>query len=123
MLSFLRGWKKKGNSLPYNDWSIYFVMWHISNFRVFSPASCDDEIKDILLLRHINMLHWLKPSDLDVALDMNNLNVQRVFEQAREGTLCCRQQLHYGLRYFIHLNYERNLTIFGIYHQPLIEVL
>lgn len=56
--------------------------------RVFSPASCDDEVKDILLLRRINMLHWLKPSDLDVALDMNNLEVQNVFEQARQGMHC-----------------------------------
>ena len=52
---------------------------------VYSPASCDDEMKDLLLLRRINMLHWLEPSILDVALDMVNHDVQQVFEQARQG--------------------------------------
>ena len=42
-------------------------------------------MKDLLLLRRINMLHWLEPSILDVPLDMINHDVQQVFEQARQG--------------------------------------
>ncbi len=55
------------------------------DYRVFSPASCDDEIKDILLVRRINMLHWLEASHLDLALDMSSYEVQSIFGQAREG--------------------------------------
>ena len=68
-----------------------FVEFELNDFlllsllRVYSPASCDDEVKDILLLRRINMLHWLKPDHLDLPLDMKRYEVQGVFEQARDG--------------------------------------
>ncbi len=65
------------------------INFHLSIFRVFSPASCEDEVKDILLLRRINMLHWLKASHLDAPLDMSNYDIQQVFEQAREGNHNC----------------------------------
>ncbi|XP_019850987.1 PREDICTED: rab5 GDP/GTP exchange factor-like [Amphimedon queenslandica] len=51
---------------------------------VFAPPSCDDDIKDLLFVRRINMLHWLEPSILDVTLDLSNIEVQGIVAQARQ---------------------------------------
>ena len=42
---------------------------------VFSPDSCDDGMRDLLLLRKIRMLHWLEPPHLDIPLDLENIQV------------------------------------------------
>ena len=45
--------------------------------RVYSPDSCDDAMRDLLLVRKIRMLHWLEPTHLDIPLDLHNLQVRR----------------------------------------------
>lgn len=56
-------------------------------FRVFSPASCDDEIQDVLLRRKMRLLHWLTPSHLgEVCLQMEKPMVQEVYARAQQGT-------------------------------------
>ena len=44
-------------------------------YSVFSPDSCDDGMRDLLLLRKIRMLHWLEPPHLDIPLDLENIQV------------------------------------------------
>ena len=53
--------------------------------RVFSPESCDDEMKDLLLQRRIRMLHWLEPQHLDIALNLHNPEVQDMISTGRQG--------------------------------------
>lgn len=52
---------------------------------VFSIASSDDEMKDLLLLRRIRMLSWLEPVHLDLALNLDNMEVQGMVSKGREG--------------------------------------
>ena len=53
---------------------------------MFSPASCDDEIQDLLLRRKMRLLHWLTPSHLgEVCMQMENPMVQEVYAQAQQG--------------------------------------
>ena len=42
---------------------------------VFSPDSCDDGMRDLLLLRKIRMLHWLEPRHLDIPLHLEDTQV------------------------------------------------
>jgi hypothetical protein len=59
------------------------LMTLIYNY-VNSPASCDDEINDLLFVRRVNSLHWLEASILEVSLDMNNQQVQNIFQESRQ---------------------------------------
>lgn len=52
---------------------------------MFSIASSDDEVKDLLLLRRIRMLNWLQPMHLDLALNLENVEVQGLVSRGREG--------------------------------------
>ena len=52
---------------------------------VFSIASSDDEVKDLLLLRRIRMLSWLQPMHLDLALNLESVEVQGLVSRGREG--------------------------------------
>ena len=52
---------------------------------VFSAASSDDEVKDLLLVRRIRMLGWLLPQHLDITLNLHNPVVQTQISQGREG--------------------------------------
>lgn len=52
--------------------------------KVFSPESCDDEMKDLLLQRRIRMLHWLEPQHLDIALNLHNPEVQDMISTGRQ---------------------------------------
>ena len=53
---------------------------------MFSPASCDDEIQDLLLRRKMRLLHWLTPSHLgEVCMQMENPMVQEVYVRAQQG--------------------------------------
>ena len=45
--------------------------------RVYSPDSCDDAMRDLLLVRRIRMLHWLEPTHLDIPLNLHDLQVRR----------------------------------------------
>lgn len=51
---------------------------------VFSIPSSDDEMKDLLLLRRIRMLSWLEPVHLDLALNLQNVEVQGMVSKGRE---------------------------------------
>lgn len=52
---------------------------------VFSMASSDDEMKDLLLLRRIRMLSWLEPMHLDLPLNLESVEVQGLVSKGREG--------------------------------------
>jgi hypothetical protein len=54
---------------------------------VYSPDSCDDAMRDLLLVRKIRMLHWLEPTHLDIPLDLHNLQVQEHVSVSRQS-LC-----------------------------------
>lgn len=60
------------------------ITWSCS---VFSPPSCDDEMKDLLLQRRIRMLHWLEPHHLDIPLKLTLPAVQELIDQGRQGGL------------------------------------
>lgn len=57
----------------------------VAIYSVFSIASSDDEMKDLLLLRRIRMLSWLEPVHLDLALNLDNVEVQGMVSKGREG--------------------------------------
>ena len=42
-------------------------------------------MKDLLLLRRIRMLSWLEPVHLDLALNLDNVEVQGMVSKGREG--------------------------------------
>lgn len=68
-----------------------------SCYSVFSIASSDDEMKDLLLLRRIRMLSWLEPVHLDLTLDLQNVEVQGMVSKGREGqsvTFALHTQFH-----------------------------
>ena len=54
-------------------------------YRVFSPASSDDEMKDLLLQRRFRMLNWLEPHHLDVPLNLQNPEVQEQIIKGQQG--------------------------------------
>ena len=58
---------------------------HVVQCSVFMLASCDDEMKDLLLLRRIRMLHWLEPHHLDIPLNLHNKQVQQMVSSGRDG--------------------------------------
>ena len=54
-------------------------------YRVFSPPSSDDEMKDLLLQRRFRMLNWLEPHHLDVPLDLHMPEVQEQIIKGQQG--------------------------------------
>ncbi|CAI8039003.1 Rab5 GDP/GTP exchange factor [Geodia barretti] len=58
---------------------------------VYSPDSCDDAMRDLLLVRRIRMLHWLEPTHLDIPLNLHDLQVQEHVSASRQS-LCDMDQ-------------------------------
>ena len=69
-----------GGVRPYSLFFFSCVM-----YRVFSPASSDDEMKDLLLQRRFRMLNWLEPHHLDVPLNLQNPEVQEQIIKGQQG--------------------------------------
>ncbi len=62
---------------------------------MYSPASCDDEMKDLLLQRRIRMLNWLEPQHLDIPLKLDHPGVQELVTKGQQGALYVRQDHSY----------------------------
>ncbi len=67
-------------------WYHMIVTWPCS---VYSPASCDDKMKDLLLQRRIRMLHWLEPHHLEIPLKLDHPGVQELITKAQQGVCVC----------------------------------
>ncbi|XP_064395551.1 rab5 GDP/GTP exchange factor-like [Halichondria panicea] len=51
---------------------------------VYSPASCDDEMKDLLFQRRIRMLNWLETKHLDIPLKLDHPGVQELITKGQQ---------------------------------------
>jgi len=70
--------------IPTTNFMIPLISWSHS---VYSPASCDDDMKDLLFQRRIRMLNWVEPKHLDIPLKLELPQVQELISQGRQGKI------------------------------------
>lgn len=54
-------------------------------YRVFSPPTTDDELKDLELQKRIRQLKWVTAQHIDAAIDLENKDVEVFLEEAQNG--------------------------------------
>jgi len=52
---------------------------------VFSPASTDDETRDLANQKRIRSFNWISPQHLDAAINLDSEKVQQLIEDSQQG--------------------------------------